>query len=61
MGKYKHKEVKELSEYVKAHKKKKNDLQESLISEKSVAANIKKSSGSTNGTKAQNSRKVCHF
>ena len=41
MGKYKHKEVKELSEYVKSNKKNKYDLQEGLIAEKSVAAKIK--------------------
>ena len=42
MGKYKHKEVKELSVYEKAHKKKKDDLQEGLKAEKSVNAKIQK-------------------
>ena len=42
MGKYTHKEVKELSEYVKAHTKKKYDLPEGLMAEKSVSANIQK-------------------
>ena len=42
MGKYKHKEVKELSKYVKAHKKKNYNLQDGLISKKSVNAKIQK-------------------
>ena len=37
MGKYKHKEVKDLADYVKAHKKK-----ESIKAEKALAMKIKK-------------------
>ena len=50
MRKYKHKKVKELSDYAKAHTKKKYNLQEGLVAEKSVAMKVKKGMGSTNGT-----------
>ena len=42
MGKYKHKEVKDLAEYVKAHKKKDYDLTESIKAERALAMKIKK-------------------
>ena len=42
MGKYKHNEVKELSEYVKVHTKNKYDLQEGLKTENPVNAKIQK-------------------
>ena len=42
MGKYKHKEVKELSDYVRAHTKKRYNLQDGLVAEKSVAMKVKK-------------------
>ena len=42
MGKFKHKEVKELADYVRAHKKKKYDLKEGIKAEKAVAMKVKK-------------------
>ena len=42
MGKYKHKEVKELADYVKAHKKKEYDLTESIKAERALAMKVKK-------------------
>ena len=42
MGKFKHKEVEELADYVRAHKKKKYDLEEGIKAEKKVAMKVKK-------------------
>ena len=42
MGKYKHKELKELADYVKAHKKKEYDLTESIKAERALAMKVKK-------------------
>ena len=42
MGKYKHKDVKDLAEYVKAHKKKDYNLTESIKAERALAMKIKK-------------------
>ena len=42
MGKYKHQEVKDLAEYVKAHKKKEYDLTESIKAERALTMKIKK-------------------
>ena len=42
MGKYKHKEVKELADYVKAHKKKDYDLTERIKAKKALAMKVKK-------------------
>ena len=41
MGNYKHKEVKEMADYVKAHKKKKYDLTESIKAERALAMKVK--------------------
>ena len=42
MGKYKHKEVKELADYVKAHKKKEYDLKKRIKAERALAMKVKK-------------------
>ena len=42
MGKYKSKKFKELSEYVKTHRKKHKTLQEELKAEKTVSAKIQR-------------------
>ena len=42
MGKYKHKVVRELADYVKAHTKKEYDLTESIKAERALAMKIKK-------------------
>ena len=48
MGKYKHREVKDLAEYVKAHNKKDYVLTESIKTERALAMKIKKSRWSFN-------------
>ena len=42
MGKYKHKEVKDLADYVREHKKKDYDIAEGIKAEKALAMKIKK-------------------
>ena len=42
MGKYKHKEVKELADYVRAHRKKNYDLEEGIKAKKALAMKVKK-------------------
>ena len=42
MGKYKHKEVKDLADYVREHKKKDYELAEGIKAEKALAMKIKK-------------------
>ena len=42
MGKFNHKEVKELAEYVRAHRKKTYDLEEWVKVEKAIAMKVKK-------------------
>ena len=51
MGKYKHKEVKDLAKYVKAHKKIDYDLTESIKAERELAMKIKKVEESLLGPK----------
>ena len=50
MGKYKHKEVKELSEYVKANQKKHKTLHEELKAEKNSKCQNTKGRRSLNGS-----------
>ena len=40
MGKFKHKEVKELAAYVRTHKKKKYDPEEGIKAKKAVAMKV---------------------
>ena len=40
MGKYKHKEVKDLADYVREHRKKDYDLEEGIKAEKALAMKI---------------------
>ena len=40
MGKFKHKEVKELADYVRAHRKKKYDLKEEIKAVKAAAMKV---------------------
>ena len=42
IGKFKHKEVKELADYVRAHRKKTQDLEEGIKAEKAIAMKVKK-------------------
>ena len=42
MGKYKHKEVKELADYVREHRKKNYDREEGINAEKALAMKVKK-------------------
>ena len=42
MGTFKHKEVKELADYVRAHRKKTYDLEEGIKAEKAIAIKVKK-------------------
>ena len=49
MGKFEHKEVRELADYVRAHRKKTYDLEEGIKAEKAIAMKVLKSRGNING------------
>ena len=42
MGKFKHKEVKELADYLRTHMKKTYDLEEGIKAEKAIGMKVKK-------------------